>query len=154
MAFHDDTDFANLVHTVLTLDKKAAVKEVAPKIGLSADSLYARLNHRAKFSPEEIRDLIRAVPDVRLVNFFLDGSLFLPALRNQASDPADGEYESIQRTANLSVIEAAQVLEEVDRGLSDKKLDHQERARIMDEIAQTERALATLRTHLLHISGG
>lgn len=143
-------DFVETVYTVLVADKVRAVKEVAEEIGISVDSLYSRLNRRSKFSPEEVKGLIASIPDHRLASYLLDGSRYIPADRNTERGD-DGE--SVQHVASRSVIEAAQVLEEVDRGLADKRLDHRDRLRILDEIDQAERALATLRSHLTEHSG-
>ena len=142
MSSERGNEFALIVYQVLVAEKKQSLKQLAPKMDLTYDTLHARINGRVPFSANEICILISEVPDLRLINYFLDNTLFLPVKRH------DGERnlnDTVQRGATRSVLEASDVLREVERGLKDNIIDHRDKARIKEEIASTERALAGLR---------
>lgn len=138
-------DFADLVYTVLIAEKRVTIEDVAAELGMKYATLYARVHQRVPFSADEIRDLMRVVPDIRFANYFLDGSPYIAAERDTSSAPAS---ETIHRGATSTVLEAADILRVVEEGLQDQKLDHRDKIEIMEEIQEAEQALAALRTRL------
>lgn len=138
--------FADLVYTVLVAEKKWPLKDVAKAMGMLYATLHARLHQRVAFSPEEIRALIAAAPDIRFAEYFFEDTPFIAV--DGGAEPADGSPESLHLGATRTVLEAADVLRAVEKSLDDNRIDHQDKARIGKEIAEAERALATLRHRL------
>ena len=138
--------FADLVYTVLVAEKKWPLKDVAERMGMQYATLHARLHQRVVFSPEEVRDLIAAAPDIRLIGFFLDDTPFIAVDRTEGPDGKG--VETLHLGATKTVLEAADVLRAVERGMLDEHIDHRDRARIAKEISEAERALASLRNRL------
>ena len=138
--------FADLVYTVLVAEKKWPLKEVAKDMGMLYATLHARLHQRVAFSPEEIRALIAAAPDIRFAAYFLEGTPFI-AIDGYA-EPTDDSPESVHLGATKTVLETADVLRAVEQSLDDNHIDQRDKARIGKEIAEAERALATLRYRL------
>jgi hypothetical protein len=139
-------EFADLVYTVLIAEKKWPLKDVAERMGMQYATLHARLHRRVVFSPEEVRDLIAAAPDIRFVAFFLDNSQFVAVDRR--SLPEGSAVETLHLGATRSVLEVTDVLRAVERGMSNARIDHRDRAEISKEIAEAEHALAALRQRL------
>ena len=139
-------DFANLVYTVLIVEKKWPLKEVAERMDMQYATLHARLHQRVMFSPEEIKALIHAAPDVRFISYFLEGSQFVAVDKTVLE--GGSVPESIHLGATRTVIEATDVLRVVEKSIEDGHIDHRERLRIQKEIADAERALAALRHRL------
>lgn len=138
--------FADLAHRVLVHERGWSLQEVAEKMGMKYHTLYARLRGRVSFTPEEVRALLRIVPDSRLANYLLDGTPYIAVDRFQGQvGPSDAD---VHRGATRSVLEASDVLRAVELGLQDKKIDHVDRQRIQQEIGEAERALASLRSRL------
>jgi hypothetical protein len=138
--------FADLVYTVLVAEKRWPLKEVAKRMGMQYATLHARLHRRVVFSPEEVRELIAAAPDIRFVSFFLEETPFLAVDRTAL--PEGSEIETLHLGATRTVLEAADVLRAVEKALDDARIDHRERAKIGKEIAEAEHALAALRNRL------
>jgi len=138
--------FADLVYTILVAEKKWPLKDVAERMGMQYATLHARLHQRVVFSPEEVRDLIAAAPDIRFIAFFLDDTPFIAVDRSEASP--GGVVETLHLGATKTVLEAADVLRAVERGMHDERIDHRDKARIAKEIAEAEGALAALRNRL------
>ena len=113
-----------------------------------------RFTNRTCFSADEIRSLVAEVPDARLVNYFLEGSSFIPAVRlghNETDDvlmSITNKLEATQRGANRVIIDATDVLEIIDAGLAGGRIDHRVARLALTAIDATERALASLR--LMH----
>lgn len=141
-------EFAQLVHSIVIAEKKPPASHAAAAMGLDYHTFYARITNRVPFTAEEIRELLRAVPDPRLVSFLLRGTPYVPADR---SEPLrEGDEEAIHRGATRIVIEATDILEAVETALRDGKIDHRDVIAIRSEIEIAERALATLRARLRH----
>lgn len=145
MSAERGNDFARIVYQMLVVEKIQTLEQLAPKLGLTYDTLHARINSRVTFSANEIAAIIAEIPDLRLINYFLDNSPYIAVKRH---DGATDLNDTVQRGATRSVLEASDVLREVERGLRDDKIDHQDKIRIKKEIASTERALAGLRSML------
>lgn len=146
-------DFADLVYTVIVTERRYAAKRVAADMGIGYDALHARIVNRTAFSADEIRRLIRAAPDPRLVAWLLRGTPFVAAERIcvQGVDE-DADVRAIQDAAMRIAIEVADVLEAVQDGLRDSRIDHRDALEIRDEIEIAERALATLAEHLRRVA--
>lgn len=137
-------EFASIAYTVLVVDRRPGVKAAARLLGMNYSTLHSRLIGRTSFSADEIRDLVRAVPDPRLVSYLLDGSHFIAAKRPEPQETAT----SIQRGATRVVVGAADVLEIVDASIAGGGLDHRNQAVVLKEIEETQRALASLRLQI------
>lgn len=148
-------DFADIVYTILVVEKKPDIAEVAEALGMTYAALHSRLINRTCFSADEIRALVRNVPDPRLVSYLLDGTKFVAADRAVADgDAADQEIgkpalrDAIQRAATRVVVEAADVLEIIDAALAGGGMDHRDERLVLKEINETEQALASLRVKI------
>ncbi|MBP2463619.1 MULTISPECIES: hypothetical protein [unclassified Rhizobium] len=88
------------------------------------------------------------MPDPRLASYLLDGSAFVAAER--MNPPVDHRLanRAVQRGATKVVVEAADILELVDAVLAGGGLDHRHKRLLMKDIAEAERALATLRLQI------
>lgn len=136
-------EFAQIVYTVLVIEKRWRVEDVAADMGMKYDTLYARVNGRVPFSAEEIRDLIRCAPDARLANYVLRDSDFIAIDRVLAEEVQDNK--DIHFGATHSVLQVSDVLRAIEKALDDDRLDHRERASVMRTINEAERSLASLR---------
>ncbi len=105
---------------------------------------YGRLIGRVAFSADEVNALFNVAPDIRFVDYFLDGTKFV-AVDRVGSDGHD-PGKRIMDTAVNTVHAVSDVLKETNRALDDNRLNHQERARIRSQLDEAERELATLRT--------
>jgi len=148
-------EFSDLVYRILVSEKVVSMKEAAADMDMNYDTLYARVHKRVRFGPEEVRQLIRVIKDPRLAEFVLEGTPFIAAERSIHEDKPEDKPEdkaatnaAVHDSASVTTIEAAHILEEVMRSLSDHILDHGEKIRISEEITETERALATLKARL------
>lgn len=142
-------EFADLAYSIIVSEKRFSAKKVAMEMGLGYDALHARLVNRTPFSAEEIRRLIRAAPDARFVAWLLRGTPFIGAERGTAlTTTEDLDVEAIHMSATRIVLEAADVLESVEKALADRRIDHRDALEIRNEIEVAERALASLGQHL------
>lgn len=124
-------------------DEARTVGDIAPRIGLSYDSLYARLVGRSAFRLSEALGLLGALEDRRLADALLHESPFVAVDRHLGT--ATPGFDSVRQGAAHTVLEAADVLRMVESELRDKALDHRSRHLINAEIEEAERALAALR---------
>ena len=139
-------EFASIAHRIFVTERRFSLEQVAAKMGLTYDALYARLRNRIRFTADEIRLLLAAAPDGRLVSYLLRDSPFVAAER---IDPGlDDEEEQVLRATHRIVVEATDVLEAVDTALRDHKIDHRDARLINDEIEVAERALVSLRKRI------
>lgn len=150
MAQATGATFAELAHRILVHERGWSLQEVAEKMGMKYHTLYARLRGRVSFTPEEVRALLMIVPDARLANFLLDSTPFIAVDRALVDGKSDTD---VHRGATKSVLEVSDVLRAVEQGLVDQKIDHIDRARIVQEINEAERALAALRARLTPTQG-
>jgi hypothetical protein len=142
-------EFADIAYTVLVVEKKPGVETVAAALGMTYAVLHSRLINRTCFSADEINALVRAVPDVRLVNYLLKETGFIAADRpSPETADIDGAPVDLQRSATRVVVNATGILEVVDAVLAGGGIDHRREALVHREIDATERALATLRLRL------
>ena len=150
-------DFADIVYTLLVVEKLKRVEDVADAIGLSYASLHARLINRTAFSADEIRAIILLLQDVRLVEYFLEDTNYIPVLREVERGEGNGSSASavnlsiVQREASRVVIDASDVLEFVDAGVAGGRIDHRIARLALGAIKATERALASLRLTLVSL---
>lgn len=140
-----ECDFAQLAHKLIIIEKVKTAEDVAKDMGLIYDTLYARLNQRVSFRPTEVRALISALKDIRLASTLLDGTPFIPADRPQESDAGGNDVSHLTQSL---VLQISDVLRAVMKGLEDKRLDHRDRAKILEETIEAEAMLASLRVLL------
>ncbi len=149
MADKSSSAFTSLVYTILIAEERGSVKDVAAMLGLKEQSLYSRIYGRVRFSADEARELLRAVPDSRLADYLLDGTAFTAVLRD---DIAPGDHaETARIQAERTVLHASDVMREVAESLADDgRIDHIEQARIEERIVEAMRALNALKKLLEH----
>lgn len=120
-------EFYQLVHGILSVEKKYSVKNVAALMGMNESTLCARLRDdsaRVPFSADEINALIQAAPDRRFVNYLLDSSPLIAARRTPSThdnESRDGHLISVAINAD---IESGHIVEDVVHGLTDGKVCH------------------------------
>ena len=139
-------DFADLVYRILISEKQRAIEDVSQDLGMKYQTFYSRINGRVPFSADEINALLRTIPDKRLADLLLHGTGFIAVEREDAKGPIN--LESVRSGATATLLEASDVVREVEAGLLDNVIDHRDRARIDAEIQDAERALASLREKL------
>ena len=148
-------EFADLAYTIIVAERRFSAKAVAIDMGLGYDALHSRIINRTAFTAEEIRRLIRAAPDPRFASWLLRGTPFVAADRAGADESfADPDIEAIHLAATRIVLEAADVLEAVEVGLRDHRIDHRDARAIRNEVETAERALASLGEHLRRLFPG
>ncbi len=144
-------EFAQLVHRILVSGGQDSVRTIAAKMGLSYEVLYARISNRTPFSADEIRDLLRAVSDPRIVSYLLEGTPYVAAERLPGT--LHGREDSIWKAAHRVVFEAADVLEAIEAALKDERIDNRDATAIRAEIEAAERVLLGLREYLRQLDG-
>ncbi|MBW9115193.1 hypothetical protein JNB88_16240 [Rhizobium cauense] len=145
------SEFAQIAYAILVIERQLSIEKVAAEIGVSYAVLHSRLIGRSVFSADEIRALIVAIPDPRLVAYLLEGTRFVPAERADGVRIDDLEPpvpEALQRRATKVVIEATDVLEVVDAAIAGGGIDHRQEKIVLKEIGEAERALSSLRVQL------
>ena len=98
---------------------------------------------KAELRPNEVGSLIQVAPDVRFVDYLLDGTRFVAIDRMEDDDLET--TKQIMDTAVNSVHAVSAVLKTTNRALEDDRVDHRERSRIRARLEDAERELATLR---------
>jgi hypothetical protein len=140
---HKHCEFAMLAYQLLVVEKLVSLEDAADKLGLTYATLHGRLTGRTRFRAEEIRKLIRIIPDQRLLQFFADDSNFVLARK---PDGMLDEVSSIRQAVAQSVREAIDVMQVVVASLeAGTFLDHRDRAAILKEVREAEGAIATVR---------
>ena len=144
MSAASDTDtFARTAHKILVTEKRRPVQEVARALNMKYATFYSRIKGRVPFAPEEIRALLREVPDVRLVDALLTGTGFRAVSRLAGDGSSD-----LLREAARAIKEAANALWEVQSAFSADDLSPEGRQRAIEYVSAAERALASVRDHL------
>lgn len=69
--------FANIVYTITVVEKRPGLEDVARQLGMSYAVLHSRLIVRTSFCLDEVRDIVRAIPNQRLVSYLPDGTAAL-----------------------------------------------------------------------------
>ena len=142
--------FFSLVRQILMVEKRYSVTEIAARLGMNYATLYARVSGRGFFSPEELRRLLHFVPDIRLADWLLADSAFIPATRIEKTDPAlsisalDHAVQTADRALSL--------VKELSAGAVEEDFDPERRERIAAQLNEMERGIATLRLVLPYIS--
>lgn len=143
-------DFAVLVHEILIDSRNEwTIENIADRLGVTYEVLYARLgtNMRVAFSADEIRELIRQMPDPRLLYYLLDGTPFIAVDRLQ---PDFQNEQNLVLKMMSAVAEVGDIAKQMGVALGDNKIDHQDRSRLLNEVVEAEHALANLRAGLVH----
>lgn len=144
--------FSQLVKRVLG-ETRDGIHRAADGFGVKYAKFYSRLARgRVVFSADEIRKLILITQRRELVDYLLADTGFLAVKRHMSDDQVSTEiystHDQIQQGAKSNIYVAAEILQEVDRALSDRKIDHHDKARILEDVHKAEVALASLREHL------
>ena len=139
-------EFSQLVYQIVIQEKAPSAEQAAAAMGFDYHAFYARVINRVVFSADEIRALLSAVPDPRLVTYLLRGTPYVAADRLEPITASD--EEAIHRGATRIVIEATDILEAVEAALRDGRVDHRDAIAIRSEIEIAEHALASLRMRL------
>lgn len=139
--------FARMAYRVLVEEKKFSAKDVATALGMKYATFHARLIGRVPFRPDEIVALLRAVPDVRLVDALLGTTPFVAVPKVEAD--VKRTRNPMLRNAIDAVTETTKVLDTVERVQGvDRIADPGLRATLDDHVRAAERALAGLRVRL------
>ncbi len=140
-------EFASLLYTLLIVEEVKTVKQVAAHLGMKEQSLYSRLYGRVRFSVEEAKAVLGYLNDVRVADFFLDGSPFVAVGRVPESEQMAAEGVRTQTSSTL--FDVADLMREVETSLCDDgRIDHREKARIQKRLMEAERSLSALRRTL------
>ena len=139
--------FSFLVRQAITRSERHNIKTIAQQMGLSYQAFYQRLNGTTAFTADEIRRLILVFPDPSIVTYLLRGTAYIAAER--IHDAENGPEESLYQAAHRVVLEASDVLREIDIALRDHRIDHRDTAIIVKEIEDAERSLISLRTFII-----
>lgn len=135
--------FALLAYTMIIVEKRGRVSDLARRAGLSEDALYNRLTGRTAFRPMEIKALIEALADdPRMLAFFADDSRHIVVRR-----PRGMAIEADIRLASTAALrEAIDLMQIIVATLADgQPLDHRDRLSILQEVKDAETAIANLR---------
>jgi hypothetical protein len=133
--------FSELAYQIIVVERRGRVAELAGALGVSAPVVYSRLNGRTRFRPDEVRRLIEALDDQRLLRFFADNSRYVVARR-----PIGEEVEAITDATAKTLHEAIDLMQIVTGALEDGlKLDDRDRRAILKEVKDAETAIANLR---------
>lgn len=135
-------DFASLCYQIIVVEKVVRTAEVAERIGLSSAALYGRLRGRSAFRAEEIRRVIAAVPDQRLIRFFADDSRYVIAERPKA----EASMQNLHAATAAILREAIDIMEVVHEAMArGLPMSWRDRALMLTEVKQAETATANLR---------
>lgn len=143
------SNFSEVARTILILEKKRPLRDVAAAMGMEYATLYSRVIGRTPFRSEEINALLIAVPDIRLIDSLLQETHFIGVERIEANGWGNG-VEAIG-----AALRSAQELLEVIADLHStvgKRLNSLERGHIESHTHEAERALARLRLAIPHLS--
>lgn len=154
MQFDRGESFSQLVKRVLG-ETRIGIQSTADALGMAYQTFYSRLAPgRVPFTADEIRALIAETRRRELVDYLLEGTPFIAverfetAWQSRTDESAYSTHDEIQQGAISNVYVAAEILQEVDNALRDRKIDHQDKARILEDVHKAEVALASLREHL------
>ncbi len=147
--------YAQLVKRILG-ETRDGIQRAAAGFGVKYDTFYSRLARgRVVFSADEIGRLIKITQRRELVDYLLADTGFLAVKRfssngtdNQGSSQSYTTHDQIQQGAKSNIYVATEILQEVDKALADQKIDHRDKARILEDVHKAEVALASLREHL------
>ena len=134
--------FADIAYTMLVVNKQYAVQDVAIGLGMTYATLHSRLINRTCFSADEIRGFIAVAPNTKLVAYLLAGTPYVAADRVSVQANI---HATIQKSATHVVVNAAHILDAIDRALEDQRIDHREGAEILSEIDRALRTLTSLK---------
>jgi hypothetical protein len=151
MSMNDNAErftFSHLVKKVME-DRKVSMQELSAMLDMKYDALSSRFrSNGSPFSPDEVREIIRALPDVRLVNFILSGTHYIGAERAEEDDDPVHAMRDLRETAIRMSIEAADANHAILRALADNKICHQDFIVLEQELEIAEAAVATVKQHV------
>jgi DNA gyrase/topoisomerase IV subunit A len=139
----NDYEFARLVYQLVIVEKSKNLTEIATALNLNYDAMHSRVNNRVHFKPGEIREILKILPDSRLVMHFLKETPFVIAER--ADPDPETDSEDVMSLTHRSLFQIVEVLKKVRESLDDGLIDHRERLQLLGDIETTEIALASLK---------
>ncbi len=144
-------DFATLLYKLLIVEEVQSVKQVASALGMKEQSLYSRLYGRVRFSVEEARQILIILGDVRIADYFLEGTPYVAIARTAQTEQA---AEDVRSQASTTLFDVTDLMREVEKSLSDDgRIDHREKVRIEERLQEAERSLTALRQVVQDIGG-
>jgi hypothetical protein len=162
-----DCDFAQLASQIIITEQYGSrklidgLRTISPQglarvLGRTPQIVEDRLNGKTAIRPIEARSIIAYTRDLRLAQWMLDGTPFLPALRpdlvNQpvalARAGLDNEAAQVHASAADLAHEASNLLQAAIHAVRDLTIDGADRKRLRKEIADVASALATLETSI------
>jgi hypothetical protein len=148
---HDTAErfsFSNLVKKVMQ-DREVTMQALSGMIDMKYDALSSRFrSNGSPFSPDEVRNIIGAMPDVRLVNYILSGTDYIGAERVDEEDNPVHAMRDLRETAIRMSIEAADANHAILRALADNKICHKDYIVLEQELEIAEAAVATVKQHV------
>jgi hypothetical protein len=151
MSMNDNTErftFSNLVKKVMQ-DRKVTMQKLAAMLDMKYDALSSRFrSNGSPFSPDEVRNIIRALPDVRLVNYILSGTDYIGAERADDDEDPVHALRDLRETAIRMSIEAADANHAILRALEDGKICHNDFFLLEQELETAEGAVVTVKQHV------
>jgi hypothetical protein len=125
------------------------MQKLAAMLDMKYDALSSRFrSNGSPFSPDEVRNIIRALPDARLVNFILSGTHYIGAERADEDDDPVHAMRDLRETAIRMSIEAADANHAILRALEDEKICHNDFALLEQELETAEAAVVTVKQHV------
>lgn len=158
--------FADLAYRIVVREQTAQARKGAQRtlttevlaghldLPLSTTSALLGSATRSRFSPAQARAIMALTGDVRLPQWLLEGTPFVPALRPEriavhpqvAANLPVRDDARLHASATTLMQEACNLLLAVIAAASDMRIDEADRATLRAEIADIDHALATLRT--------
>jgi hypothetical protein len=140
-ARNEGDEFATLVRQILVIEKRHSLRDVAAALGMEYANFHARVCGRVHFKAEEINRLIREVPDVRLCDFLLRHTRYLPVERPHAGEFShEGALHAATRVAG----ECLAVIEQITASVVHGRLEPAAYEVLVTHVHEAERAVATL----------
>ncbi len=150
--------FAHLLRRILLTEDRRPLTDIARLVGMNYRNLYGRVNGRVQFNPDEIAQVLRAVPDLRLAECLLEGTPFAATHRDGDAPAADGwAREAAERALALLATMNAQLgnapLTDPPPGGAPTSADDVRRAGLLAHVEEATRHLEIVRTALQDEAG-
>jgi hypothetical protein len=116
--------------------------DLAMRIGMKPDTFYSKLDGQSKFWAHEAKGILTHLHDLELVNYFLEHTPFVASHR---IDETGDEAGLLERLVKNALIHVADLTSLVDRSLSDRILNNDERDSLYRKVLELETAVAAVR---------
>jgi len=133
--------FATLVRQILVVEKRRSICDVAAALGMEYANFHARVCGRVHFKAHEINQLIRAVPDVRLCEFLLRDTLYLPVVRPQPTETTN--ESALHATTHLAGL-CLGIIEAISDAAMERHLEPAAYDQLVTQVHEAEHAVANL----------